>query len=171
MTASYRIQQGVRGLLSRFRAVDDEPAKAYLAPKAWSLYARMDKADRAHCQRVFAWLQEQGEDDSDLLTAALLHDAGKSATQIGVWHRSVKVVLKRLSPDRWRSLARPTDSGSMRYPFYVLDVHPLLGSRMAAKAGCSKTTVWLIRNHETDPDKNDPRYPLMRALQDADAVN
>ena len=171
MTIRYRTQQGVRGLLSRFREVDDEPAKAYLAPKAWSLYARMDKADRAHCLRVFAWLQAQGQDDADLLTAALLHDVGKSATQIGVWHRSTKVVLKRLMPDRWRSLARPADSGSMLYPFYVLDVHPLLGSRMAAKAGCSKTTVWLIRYHETEPTKNDPRYSLMRALQDADAVN
>jgi len=171
MTVSYRIRQGIRGLLSRFRAVDDEPAKAYLAPKAWSLYARMDKADRSHCLRVFAWLQEQGQDDPDLLTAALLHDVGKSATQIGVWHRSVKVVLKRLAPGRWKSLARPADSGSVRYPFYVLDVHPLLGSRMAAKAGCSKTTVWLIRYHETDPDETDPRYSLLRALQDADAVN
>ena len=171
MTMSYRVQQGVRGLLSRFRAVDDEPAKAYLAPKASSLYARMDKADRAHCLRVFAWLQEQGQDDPDLLTAALLHDVGKSTTQIGVWHRSVKVLLKRLSPDRWQSLSRPTAPDSLRYPFYVLDVHPFLGSHMAAKAGCSKTTVWLIRHHETEPDPNDPRYPLMRALQDADAVN
>ena len=170
-TTRYRIQQGVRGLLSRFQAEDDEPARAYLAPKPWSLYARMDKADRAHCLRVFTWLHAQGEDDPDLLTAALLHDVGKAAAQIGVWHRSIKVLLKRLAPDRWQSLSRPTDPNSLRYPFYVLDVHPLLGSRMAAKVGCSKTTVWLIRNHEIEPDQNDPRYPLMRALQDADAVN
>ena len=171
MTASYRLQQGVRGLLSRFQRVDDEPARAYLAPDAWSLYARMDKTDRAHCLRVFGWLQDQDHDDPDLLTAALLHDSGKSTTSIGIWHRSTKVLLKRLAPDRWQSLSCPADSGSMRYPYYVLDVHPLLGSRMAAKAGCSKTVVWLIRYHETEPDKNDPRYPLMRALQDADAVN
>ncbi len=171
MTISYRLQQGVRGLLSRFQKVDDGPAKAYLAPDAASLYARMDNADRAHCLRVFVWLQSQGQDDPDLLTAALLHDAGKSATQIGVWRRSTKVLLKRLAPDRWLALSRPTDPGSVRYPFYVLAAHPMLGSRMAAKAGCTKTTVWLIRYHETEPDKNDPRYPLMRALQDADAVN
>jgi hypothetical protein len=171
MTMSYRLQQGVRGLLSRFRTVDDGPAEAYLAPDASSLYARMGKTDREHCLRVFGWLQTQGDDDPDLLTAALLHDVGKSTASIGVWHRSLKVLLKRISPQSWQSLSRPADTGSPRYAFYVLDVHPRLGARMAAKANCSKTTVWLIRNHETEPDKNDPRYPLLRALQDADAVN
>lgn len=171
MTASYRLQQGVRGLLSRFQKVNDGPAETYLAPAAGSLYARMDNTDRAHCLRVFGWLQEQGHDDPDLLTAALLHDAGKSTTQIGVWHRSTKVLLKRISPDRWQSLSRPADPGSLRYPYHVLDVHPMLGSRMAAKAGCSKTTVWLIRYHETEPERDDPRYSLLRALQDADSIN
>ena len=150
--------------------VDDAPARAHLSLEAWPLYARMDKADRAHSLRVFTWLQENGHDDPDLLTAALLHDNGKSATSLRVWHRTLKVLLIKASRRSWEKLSGSADPDSWRYPFYVLRTHARRGADWAEAAGCSETTVWLIRHHETFPDKDDPRYPLLRALQDADAV-
>ena len=166
-----RLRRGVEGLAAPFRHVDDRPAVVVLTPAAFPLYQRMSKADRAHSLRLLAWLRGHGYDDPDLLTAALLHDCGKAAARLHVWQRTLKVLLRRLAPTWWQRLSRPASPGSWRYPFYILVIHPEVGAEWAAATGCSETVVWLIRCHEQDPDVSDPRYPLMRALQDADSVS
>lgn len=165
-----RFARGLENLFIRFRRVDDGPAEAMLAPRLLTLYRRMSKADRAHSLRVLQWLQARGWDDADLLAAALLHDCGKAAARLSVWQRTLKVLLKRFAPRLWDQISRPADPQTWRYPFYVLRVHPALGAGWVAEAGGSETLVWLIRFHEIDPDPADSRYPLMRALQDADAA-
>ena len=144
---------------------------AALSPTALALFRRMSAADRAHCLRVFAWLQTHDQADNDLLVAALLHDCGKAAAPIAVWQRTLKVLLRHLAPDRWHTLSRPAAPSDWRFPFFVLQNHPLIGAEWAEAAGCAATVVWLIRYHETDPDPSDSRSPLMRCLQDADAAS
>ncbi|MCP4164454.1 MAG: HD domain-containing protein [Chloroflexi bacterium] len=168
---SHRLRQGVTGMLAMFQHVDDSPAKAFLDPETYTLYANMSKADRAHSLRVYQRLLAQGHDDTDLLTAALLHDNGKSATHLRVWQRSLKVLLKGLSPQRWQVLSRSAEPGTWRYPFYILQTHPLRGSHFAEQVGCSERTVWLICQHENDPDPACANHALLQALQDADAVS
>lgn len=166
-----RLFRGVDSLLAsyRYRSLDDAPARALLSAEALPLFQCMSKTDQAHTLRVLAWLQRRGCTDPDLLTAALLHDCGKAAAPVTVWHRTLKVLVKRSSPARWAMLSRPARPGAWRYPFYILRTHPFRGAHAARAAGCSDLTAWLIEFHETDPDPADPRYPLMRALQDADA--
>lgn len=166
-----RLYRGVEGLVAPSRKVDDRPALAVLNVNTLPLYLRLSKPDRAHSLRVLAWLRGHGHTDPDLLAAALLHDCGKAAAHIAVWQRTLKVLLKRLNPSRWRALSRPALRTSRRYPFYVLRHHPDIGADWAQQAGCTPTLVWLIRFHEVDPDPADPRYALMRGLQDADAAS
>ncbi|NOX61791.1 MAG: HD domain-containing protein [Chloroflexi bacterium] len=165
-----RIARGLENLFIGFRQVDDGPAEALLAPPLLALYRRMSKADRAHSLRVLQWLRERGQDDPDLLAAALLHDCGKAAARLAVWQRTLKVLLKRFAPRQWERISRPAQPDNWRYPFYVLRIHPALGADWVAEAGGGELLVWLIRFHEIDPDPADPRFPLMRALQDADAA-
>lgn len=169
--AYQRLYRGIDGLLAPFQQADDRPAAAILSDAPLALYRRMSKADRLHSLRLLAWLQAHGHNDPNLLTAALLHDCGKAAAPLAVWQRTLKVLLKLFLPAVWRRLARPADPGNFRYPFYVLRVHPDLGARWAEQSGCSPLAIWLIRYHETDPDPSDPRYPLMLALQAADAAS
>ncbi len=166
-----RLYRGIEGLLAPLRRIDDRPAVEVLTVDTLPLYLRLSKPDRAHSLRVLAWLRRHGHTDPDLMAAALLHDCGKAAARIGVWQRTLKVLLKRTDPARWRALSRPADRKSWRYPFYVLRHHPDIGGQWAEQAGCTPKLVWLIRFHEVDPDPADPRYALMRGLQDADAAS
>lgn len=166
-----RLYRGFDDLLSPWRALDERPAVALLDPSALALYGRMAKADRRHSLRLLARLQQEGYEDPDLLVAALLHDCGKAAAPLRVWHRTLKVLLRRWAPTGWEHLAAPAPPGHWRYPFFVLEHHPCLGAAWAAAAGCSPLTVWLIAHHETDPDPTDPRAALMAALQKADAAS
>ncbi len=166
-----RLYRGIEGLVAPWRRIDDRPAVEALSADTLPLYLRLSKPDRAHSLRVLAWLKRHSQTDPDLMSAALLHDCGKAAARIGVWQRTLKVLLKRMDPARWRALSCPADRKSWRYPFYVLRHHPDIGAVWAEQAGCTPTLVWLIRFHEVDPDPADPRYALMRGLQDADAAS
>ena len=164
-----RLFRGVEALFAPFRQVDDTPAAAFLPPEQLALFRRMSTADQAHSLRVYQWLLAHGHQQTDLLTAGLLHDCGKSAAHLAVWQRTLKVLLKKLAPDRWRKLSAPVPADDWRYPFYILAEHPQIGAQWAQEAGCSSLTCWLIANHEKDIPSDHPNTPLLQALQQADA--
>jgi len=105
--------------------------------------------------------------------AALLHDVGKSGGGLRLWHRVLIVLIKALWPQLLDRLAEE-EPRSWRYPFFVHQHHPELGAQLAQAAGCSTTTVALIRRHQ-EPSANNPlsthRDKLLAALQEADGVN
>ena len=166
-----RLYRGVEGLLAPYRQVDDSPATAFLQPGPLVLFQRMSTADKAHSLRVYQWLREYGHTQDDLLTAGLLHDCGKAAAHLAVWQRTLKVLLKKLAPGQWRRLSQPTTPDDWRYPFFILAEHPQIGARWAEEAGCTPLTCWLIAHHEQEVLPNHPDYPLLQALQEADAAS
>ena len=166
-----RVHRGLEGLFGPFQPVDESPARSLLSPDALALFQRMSQADRVHSLRVYHWLVERGHDQRDLLVAALLHDCGKAAARLAVWHRTLKVLLKKFAPGWWRKLSAPAPPESWRYPFYVLQAHPHIGAAWARNAGCSELTCWLIEGHEQTPPSYHPHADLMWALQFADAAS
>ncbi len=166
-----RVYRGVEGLLAPFQHVDDGPAIDFLAPEALALFQAMSTADRAHSLRVFHWLQQQGHEQPDLLTAGLIHDCGKAATNLSVWQRTLKVLLKKLAPRWWQTLSAQAAPDHWRYPFYILAEHARIGAEWAADAGCSEITCWLIANHEKTIPTDHPHAQLLWALQKADAAS
>jgi len=115
-----------------------------LPPEAGELFRVMPRYDQRHALEVLRTLQAHGYDDRDLLAAALLHDAAKSAgprARVRLWHRVA----------------------------FVLRHHPELSARLALEAGCSPRTAELIRHHEGQPDECDD--PLLAALRAADEAN
>jgi len=169
--AFQRLYRGVDALLAPFREVDDSPAAAILSPAAFRLYRQMSKTDRAHSLRLLSWLRRHGYEHPALLTAALLHDAGKAQARLKVWQRTLKVLLRHGWPGLWYWLARPASPRSWRHPFYILQAHPQIGAELARQAGCDELTCWLIRSHETDLAPDHPQLAYHNALQDADAAS
>ncbi|NLV73875.1 MAG: hypothetical protein GXY52_04210 [Chloroflexi bacterium] len=144
-----------------------------LSPAAQALYERLSPFDQAHAQRVLAALRQAGTVSPDLAQAALLHDVGKADAGITLVHRTLVVLLGRLSP---RLLQRLAGDGRNRWsaPFYAALHHEAIGAELAQRSGCSPRTVWLIRNHSL---KSTPCGGIMTddaelaALQAADAAS
>jgi len=169
--ALYRVQQFVRAATAWARPGEDggEFAACYLPPAAVKLFLGMSRYDRQHALSVCQALERQGHTDRDLLAAALLHDAGKSVVhgaRVRLWHRVAVVLIHAFSPGLLGRLAKGGGE-NWRRPFYVQIHHAALGAEAAQQAGCSATTVDLIRHHE-DKCKG-IGDPLLAALQAADS--
>jgi hypothetical protein len=173
VSALYRIQQFIRAVGSWVRPGEGEVelAARCLPTAAVTLFQGMSRYDRRHAVGVCLTLERQGHTERDLLAAALLHDVGKSVVQdarVRLWHRVAVVLIHVSWPDLLGWLAKD-ERGSWRRPFYVQLRHAAIGAEAAKQAGCSATTVSLIRHHEDAPGRMPD--PLLAALWAADSEN
>ncbi len=168
----YRFRQGVRALLAWLRPVDDALARQYLTPPLYELYRRMRRSERQHSLRLLRDLLAAGHTHPDLLTAALLHDVGKSRVRFSLPEKVLVVLVKAGAPRRYRAWSNGPAQG-WRLPFAVSEQHPLWGAEMAAAAGASPLTATLIRRHAealTSPPRDETER-LLLALQEVDNRN
>jgi hypothetical protein len=173
MSAATRVRQFVRAVGAWFQPEDAAQAatRGYLPAAGCDLFWSMPHYDRHHALRVVQMLEEQGHRDPDLVAAALLHDAGKTAgpsRPLRLWHRVTVVLMKTFAPGLLERVAQDRP-GSWRQPFFVQLQHGQIGAELALEAGCSSRTAELIRHHEDPPGANDD--PLLVALQSADGAD
>ena len=147
----------------RARVVPGERAglATWLDPLQLALFDAMHVADRRHGLDVVATLRAEGVNETDVLVAGLLHDAGKDQT--GVWSRVVYSLGQAYGSWIWR-LAGIVPG--VRRDLERLRDHAETSAKLAATAGCSARTVELIRHQEAPIDPVDGRR-----LQLADEAN
>jgi response regulator RpfG family c-di-GMP phosphodiesterase len=126
--------------------------KSVLSPPQQGLFGRYSANEQQHSYRVYQALRQAGQDDPDLLAAALLHDVGKTRYPRPWWYRPV-VVLGRA--------------------FVVKANHAEWGASEAETANSSHLTVALIRNHHRpiSAEQDDKLTQLLALLQWADDNN
>lgn len=160
----YRARQ--MGWALRPRVTDKECAEAreILGDRLSSLFEGMDGPDQRHCFDVYVAARAAGCEDSDVLSAALIHDCGKAPDdvdgRIRLWDRIAYVALHAAAPWLLRRLARRP--GGLR----LLDRHAERGVEMGAALGASREVLGLMRGME-DGDAEDERVRLLRAADDA----
>jgi len=137
----------------------------HLTEEQSQLFRCMARCDQRHCLDVFYALRNANYRDGTVLRAALLHDVGKSAARLRIWHRVAAVLLDLFNPDWARRLA--ANGWAWARPFAVHVDHAELGARSAAEAGCSPEIVSLIRRHH----KLESGDSTLAALQWADRYN
>lgn len=126
------------------------------------LYHRYRASERRHAYRVMCALQKAGYEHPALLTAALLHDIGKTRLHLHVWERALVVAFAKLLPgrvERW-GIGKPA---GWRRTFVVKTQHPAWGAEMAANAGSDVLAVELIRRHQ-DPLPSNPAGEIDQLL-------
>jgi putative nucleotidyltransferase with HDIG domain len=151
----------------------------------------MATQDQRHSLDVYSTLQQGGHTNRHLLTAALLHDVGKSVTRLYHWQRAIIVLLDRLAPRLSAYLSRsdglpdhvpsPLENRTPGWPrgwrraFIANAHHAEIGARWAQETGCSPQTVSLIRRHQDKLEKassSASEYDhLLAELQKADNLN
>jgi hypothetical protein len=150
LSARNRIQQGVRALVSGLHPVEDALAQPYLSPDLFALYRQMRRFERQHSLRVLRALLASGHSQADLLTAALLHDVGKTRFSFSVPEKVLVVLVKAILPGtywRWGRLWQPGSRAFWQRPFAISVQHPAWGAAIAAQAGASPLACALIRDH------------------------
>jgi hypothetical protein len=158
---AHRVAQFFGHLTARVNPREAEVARRLLPDAAWPLFAAMPTADRRHALDVVARLASAGQQDRDLLAAALLHDAAKGH-RMRLWHRVAGVLLEALAPRVLRWLASG-DVRSWRYPFHLYLHHAALSADAALAASCSARTAAFIRGSADPADAS-----LAAALRRAD---
>jgi hypothetical protein len=149
----HRVEQLIGHLTARVRPEEAALTRRILPEAAWPLFDAMPVADRRHGLDVAHRLMAAGQDDPDLLVAALLHDAAKGR-RLRLWHRVAGVLLDALAPRALARLASPEPHPrSWRYPFHVYLHHAELSAEAARAAGCSARSAAFIGGSAAEADR------------------
>jgi len=167
-----RLRQGVRALTAWIRPVDEALAASVLPPGLLALFYRLRRSEQIHSLRVLRTLRAAGEDDPDLMVAALLHDVGKTIGPFSLPERVLVVLVRKFAPALYSRWGAGEPRGWTR-PFAISLRHPEWSAQMVAAAGGSPRAVALCRRHAeplTGPPRDDTER-LLLALQQADDLN
>ncbi len=180
-TIPYRVGQFIQALTARVPEDEMEQVIQMLTPEARAFFRCQAAQDQHHALAVCDTLRQTGYTDPSLLTAALLHDVGKTVARLPTWMRSIIVLLEWFAPRLLARLGREDLPeriqrlpGRWRHAFIVHIHHPEIGACCAQEAGCSPLTVALIRRHQEKLPQDAPRSKenqLLAALQAADNLN
>lgn len=145
----YRVWQFWQTLTRKLSPNEWREVRQILTPDELPLFKGMKRADQTHSFRVMKALQADGHTNTSLLTAALLHDAGKGLHPLWFWERPIPVLAKRFFNKNTASLETSTPRG-WRRSLIVAALHPAWGAELATAAGASPLTVWLICHHQSE---------------------
>lgn len=147
---AYRVQQFWSNMTAAPAEDELEQARFLLGPDLFLLFSTMPPAEQTHALRVFMRLTTAGEQQPELLCAALLHDVGKTRQPLRLWERVVIVLAQVFLPAQAADWGTGQPAG-WRRPFVVAAQHPQWGADMAAQAGADPLVVKLIHRHQEAP--------------------
>jgi hypothetical protein len=158
-------------LFAQVTASDLREADRSLPPEAQAWFRSLPHDLQWHGLQVMRDLQRSGIDQSEVLVAALLHDAGKAVGPSGPIGRAIVVLAKKFAPKwfaRYSTIDWRSAHGLDRL-MAVAQQHPQIAAERAQACGCDPITIDLIRRHQ---DRSNPNNdPLLIAFQEVDDRN
>ena len=132
----------------------------------------MHYSEQAHSLRVLKELRRQGEENSDLQTAALLHDVGKIRAPLRLWERVLVVVVRTICPNcvkKWGAVGKydSLEGLGWRRAFVVAEKHPAWGADLVSQRGGSDLAVALVARHQEQlPPNSEKKESIEDCLLD-----
>jgi len=167
----YRLRQFWHTLTSNTISPVSAQVLALLSPQQKALFDQLQPAEKSHALDMARKLMEQGEVQSDLLVAAMLHDIGKLHYSLHPIERAMVVMVKAVSPSLAARVGRLPEGGWENVPwwrraFVVADHHAAWGAELARQSGVSPLAEILIRehHHSTSPAVNGIEDSLLHKL-------
>jgi len=157
-----KVRRFTRYFLGRVSSTERDGLAGWLTTAQLDLFDSMHRADQRHGLDVVAALRADGQTNSDLLLAGLLHDCGKGRL-LHVWHRVGWSLSERYGRRVERLFLRLP---GFKAGFGVIAAHAARSAELALAAGCSGVAADLIRNQAEPTDEL-----LGRALLVADQAN
>ncbi|CAG0991481.1 hypothetical protein ANRL2_03230 [Anaerolineae bacterium] len=167
-----RVRQTLQATFAWVLPLDEQCAKSYLSEAQFALFKTMPRSERQHHLRVLEKLLKKGQNHPALITAALLHDVGKTRARFTIIERILVVLVKKFLPRQFELWANGEAKG-WQQPFVMSAKHPEWGAEMVAAAGGDAMVVELIRQHQIrfdHPPMNEFEN-LLVALQASDDVS
>ncbi|WP_407308585.1 HD domain-containing protein [Desulfosporosinus sp. SB140] len=152
----YRVHQFVQAFFPRIHPSETFEAIRFLSPKAKSLFLQQSPAEQRHALSVAQSLLDyqdilSSSDYLDLVTAALLHDCGKSLVTIRLWQRVFIVLMQQMPKSLW--IRVENGPAFLAAPLKIAKHHALWGGNLAHKIGLNPRICLLIREHHTPSTK------------------
>lgn len=169
--ARYRVWQFWQLLSKRISPEQQAEVRGWLSPALYDVFCKLNLAEQHHAYQVRTTLVAAGHTEPDLLTAALLHDVGKSQMPLAVWEKVAIVLGNRFFAQTAKAWGQNQVVSWWRRPFINAYQHPAWGADLVAGAGAPARVVELVRRHADKVTMNDPLFTLLSALQSADNVN
>jgi putative nucleotidyltransferase with HDIG domain len=147
-------------------------ARQRLTPAQFELFQRLQPSEMSHALAMCEHLVAQGDDDPDLLVAALLHDIGKASHPLRIWERVLIVLGQKVFPQRSTGWGLGEPQG-WRRAFVIAAQHAAWGVDMVAKVGASPLVLAMIRYHQDKVPGHfrEEERELFAKLQAVDNVN
>jgi putative nucleotidyltransferase with HDIG domain len=149
----YRSRQFWQAISTSPSQGDVELISSFLTDPQLELFLCMQASEQNHSIQVFNELRDQGQENPDLLAAALLHDVGKTRAPLRIWDRVIIVIVGAVCESCVHKWGRdknilPESGLGWRRAFVIAEQHPAWGAEMAAECGTSPLAVSLIARHQ-----------------------
>ncbi|MDP4126376.1 MAG: HD domain-containing protein [Bacillota bacterium] len=164
----YRLHQFLNAVFPKIDSWDIKWALNHLSPEASELFLKQSWVEQRHAIDVTKKIVNAKNllshpDLETLITAALLHDCGKSLVSIRLWHRVYIVLMQKMPLSIWSCLEQ--SNTVFASPLKIATYHAQWGERLAKKAGLNAQVCLLIREHHS------PKTDLGHILAQADNMS